>query len=126
MSNLKPAPLFLTPQVVDDVMGIGRAKRMADLPIVSLDDTGARCSRLRLNILREVRSQSGVNNQFVPQREVIAAILRIPTKAVDEHVAALRKCGCLHPSHWQLRLTAKGHQKLAMDDFAAKQEGRQS
>jgi hypothetical protein len=33
MSNLRPAPLFLTPQAVRGVLGIGHPKRAAELAV---------------------------------------------------------------------------------------------
>jgi predicted transcriptional regulator len=116
MSNLKPAPLFLTPQVTRDLLGIGHAKNMVDLPIVSLTETGERCSRLRLRILTAMYEANPRNNPFVTAREVIAERVGICEAALDEHVAALRRCECLHPSRF--RLTAKGFQKVAEARFA--------
>lgn len=121
MSNLKPAPLFLTPQVTRDLLGIGRAKNMVDLPLVSLTETGARCSRLRLRILTAMRDANPRNNPFVTAREVIAQRVGISQAALDEHVASLRQCECLHPTRFQL--TAKGYKKVAEARFEARQPG---
>lgn len=45
MANLRPAPLFLTPQAVRGVLGIGHPKRTVQLAVegrVSADDKAAK------------------------------------------------------------------------------------
>lgn len=119
MSNLKPAPLFLTPQVTRALLGVGHANRMAALPVVALSETGALCSRLRIEILAAFAERERGNNPFVTTHEIIAQRVGISLAALDEHVAALRQCGCIHERLF--RLTAKGFGKVAEARFAARQ-----
>lgn len=108
MSNLRNAPLFLTPQVTRDILGEGRARNMAVIDVVSLSDLGNRCSDLRLNILREVDKLA----TSFPSINLLAKRCGISRGALQEHLAALRECGCLDYGK-ALALTAKGRSKVS-------------
>jgi hypothetical protein len=107
MSNLRNAPLFLTPQVTRDLLGEGHARNMAQIEIVSLTECGNRCSALRLNMLRVIdRFERGGMTLMM-----VASELRLSNAALDEHIRALRQCGCVTP--FRLALTPKGASKIA-------------
>lgn len=107
MSNLRPAPLFLTPQVTRDILGVGHARNMAEIEVVSLSDFGNKCSDLRLNILREI----GALSTAYPAIKLLMKRLRLNRKALQEHLTALRLCGCIKDGR-ALALTAKGASKI--------------
>lgn len=107
MSNLRNAPLFLTPQVTRDLLGEGHARNMARIEVVSLTQCGNRCSALRLSILRVIdRFERGGMTLMM-----VASELRLSNAALDEHIRALRQCGCVTP--FRLALTPKGVSKIA-------------
>jgi hypothetical protein len=49
MSNLRPAPIYLTPQVTRGMLGIGHPKRVVELEVKTLSD-----------VVREAQKQWGV------------------------------------------------------------------
>lgn len=116
MCNLKPAPLWLTPQVVRATLGCGAVRGMETVPVQSLSDCGSRCSDIRMAI---VQCFAGCE-PGVPTIRLLAARAKVKQAAVFEHLEALRAAGLITPRPFRL-LTEKGR-ILASENkqFAAK------
>jgi hypothetical protein len=115
MANLKPAPLWLTPQVVRTTLGVGNARNMQAIPVQSLSDCGSRCSEIRMAILDCFFGCMPGS----PSLQLLTFRARIKQSAVIEHLEAL--CGKGLITLPARKLTEKGRQMAEQKrEFRAK------
>lgn len=83
MSNLRPAPLFLTPQVVRGVLGIGHPKRVVELPVegrVNAADKAAEAANPAVALPVRAKVKTVLLEEI---RQEIAAVFPLPPQSRD-------------------------------------------